>query len=122
MASHLSDVETEIENAHTSDIDNVTYGSLDGRFEADETKISNINTSKIAYTDIVDNLDQSNTDKPLSANQGRVIKTMLGGNFSSSNTVATAISTAQTNAQNYSNTNKVDKTDIYNGVDHTADD
>jgi hypothetical protein len=95
---------------------------VDARFDADETRIGNLESDKIPYSDIVDNLNQTDTNKTLSANQGNVIKRTLGAGFDTEHTVATAISTAQSNAQSYSDSNKVDKTDIYNGIDYTTDD
>ena len=109
-------LKTEVENARD------TYGDVDARFDADETRIGNLESDKIPYSDIVDNLNQTDTNKTLSANQGNVIKRTLGAGFDTEHTVATAISTAQSNAQSYSDSNKVDKTDIYNGIDYTTDD
>ena len=47
---------------------------------------------------------------------------MIGGSYSASSTVATDItskaSTAETNAETYADTHKVDKTNIYNGLDY----
>lgn len=40
--------------------------------------IDSITTSKISVSDIVDNLTSNYTDKPLSANQGNVLKTLIG--------------------------------------------
>ena len=127
MSEHLDDVETEIATAHASSVNSSNYASLDARFEAEETAIVNLGAEKVDYTDIIDNLNQTDTNKPLSANQGNIIKRTLGPGFDTdTHTVAAAINTAQTNAQSnandYSDTHKVDKTDIYNGVDYTTDD
>lgn len=43
--------------------------------------IKNLNTIKINYTDVVDNLTSSLTNRPLSANQGRVLKNYVDTSF-----------------------------------------
>lgn len=43
-----------------------------------EEKMQEIDTNKINTTDCVDNLESESTNLPLSANQGRVLKNMLG--------------------------------------------
>ena len=130
----LQDIITEVNNAHYSQANHtngasgqqVDHGTLDERFESDETRlkaaetnISNLDRDKVAFSDIVNNLSSSDTNKPLSALQGKTLKDTIGGAYDTTNTVAAGIITAQTNAQNYADTNKVDKQDIYNDVDYT---
>ena len=43
-----------------------------------EEKIQDIETNGITKNDVVDNLESTSTDLPLSANQGNVLKNMLG--------------------------------------------
>ena len=97
---------------------------IDARFDADETRIGNVETNKIAYSDIVNDLLTNNINKPLSAAQGRELKQIIGGTFSSTsgNTVKDGIDTAEQNAKDYADAHKVDKTDIYNDIDYTTDD
>lgn len=38
-----------------------------------------VGDTKISYTDVVDNLESTATDLPLSANQGRLLSEQLGG-------------------------------------------
>ena len=46
------------------------YGITDG---VTKSELNALNDNKIAYTDVVDNLESTDTDKPLSAYQGRVL-------------------------------------------------
>ena len=129
----LINVIGELEEAHNSAQNDAIYNDIDDRFEADEitinnhtTRISSLETSRVSFTDVINNLTSIDTDKPLSANKGKELKDTIGGGYTPSNTVAAGIQAAQTNAetnsQNYANVHKVDKSDIYNGVDHTIDD
>lgn len=87
-------LEAEIADARNGQTD------LDTRITADETAIGNLQTDKVNVTDIVDNLNQTDTNKPLSAKQGNVIKQMFGTGVGTTTgtTVAELINTAQTNA------------------------
>ena len=123
----------EVDEAHTSSQNDAIYNDIDDRFEADETtlnthtsRISALEDSRVRFTDVINNLTSIDIDKPLSANKGKELKDTIGGSYSPSNTVASGIQTAQSNAeanaQNYTDVHKVDKTDIYNGIDYTLDD
>ena len=123
----------ELENAHDSTQNSTTYNNIDARLEADElalnthaSQIGALDESRVKYIDIKNDFISTDTNKPLSAAKGKELKDTIGGSYSPSSTVAAGIIAAQTaaetNAQNYTDTNKVDKNDIYNGVDHTADD
>lgn len=115
--TNFNTLQEEVHDAYNS----TTYGnyeSLDARLEADEAKISAMNSDKLNASDIIDNLTSTSTDKALSANQGRVLKAIIG-NYSTDNTVQNAIATAETNANNYADTNKVDKTDVANNLTTT---
>ena len=132
LASHVLDLENILINAPSSETsqdireknvlvstaNSTSYNSLDARLEADEVKINNA----IIHDEIQDNLTSTNVNAPLSANQGRILKTIIGAAYDVNNTVATGIINAENNAKNHADTNKVDKTDIYNGVDYTTDD
>ena len=107
LVSHITDIETELEGARISAInDNTTYGSLDARLEVDETKISNLNLNKINVSDIEDNLTSNASNKPLSANQGRVLVTMLGKTYTGTETdnVVYDINVAKNEAKTYADT------------------
>ena len=92
----VAGIKAELEEAHGS-----TYNDIDDRFVADETRIGNLERDKVAINDIVDNLNQTDTNKPLSANQGNVLSRTLGSGFdTNTNTVSAVISRAQTNAEN----------------------
>lgn len=123
----------EIENAHVSAQHDTIYSNIDARLEADElslnthaSQIGALDESRVKYTDVKNNFESSDIDKPLSAAKGKELKDTIGGSYGPSSTVAAGITAAQSaaesNAQSYADTHKVDKNDIYNGVDHTADD
>ncbi len=51
--------------------------SIGNKTDNHEISISNLALSKIALTDIVDNLTSIATNKPLSANQGKILKSLI---------------------------------------------
>jgi hypothetical protein len=55
------------------------------------TRVSALEESRVRYTDVINNLTSIDTDKPLSANKGKELKDTIGGSYSPSNTVASAI-------------------------------
>ena len=125
----LPNVIEELDAAHVSTANGTTYNNVDARLEADEatinshtTKISALEDNTVKYTDVKNDFNSTDTDKPLSANKGKELKDTLGGTFSPSNTVASNIasasSTAEANAKAYADTNKVDKANIYNDLDY----
>ena len=104
---------TEISNARGQNAQGGNNTTLSQRFAQDETRIGanetaigNLQTDKVNVSDIVDNLNQTDTNKPLSAKQGNVIKQMFGTGVGTTagTTVVELISTAQTNATNNANT------------------
>ena len=129
MSQEIEDLQTEISEARGINSSNVGNTALKQRFEQDEALIN----ARVQYTDVKDDLVSNDTNKPLSAKQGKVldgkisslndtVNAQLGGNYTNQATVTQAINTAEQNAKDYSDTHKVDKNDIYNGIDHTADD
>jgi len=95
MASHLSDLQSEIIAARTSTADDITYSSLDNRFEAIETEIGNVKSDKISHSEIVADLTTNSDNRPLAASKGRELALTIGGGYNASNTVATGISNAE---------------------------
>lgn len=97
VASVISDVEYNVNNsvfkftrkngdAITVDIANVSAKEAYTREESDEKyvdvekyndEIESLTNEKVSYADIVDHLESDNPNLPLSANQGRVLKTAL---------------------------------------------
>ena len=149
LANRLALMNTAIQNAadalsaanvssvYTTETDGVmgptTYGTLDERLEHIETEVvkntnsvnslnGNINDNYVRKADVRDNFTSTDTNLPLSAAKGKELRDMIGGTYSASNTVTSAISaaanTAETNAKNYADANKVDKTNIYNDLDY----
>ena len=144
----LHDMEDEIKNAHSSDAFNRKYKSsvlddsfltLDARFEEGESRIvaletvsGNLDSNKVNYNDIVANLTTNDNNKPLAASQGRELKLTIGGNYNSTNTVATGIANAEQNAKDYTDsilgsnfdtTNTVSKaiTDLGTAIQNSSD-
>lgn len=105
--------------SHTSDtsIHVTTY---------DKTKWNKVD-NKIDKTDIVDNLTSTNTDKPLSANQGKVLNDKIGLKANTTDlTTHTSntgihVTTAERTKWNKVD-NKVDKTDITTTIDSSSTD
>ena len=110
--------ENEIALAHSSeafnrkkqsDVLDTSFVSLDQRFEYGEglindhtTAIGNLNTNKINYTDVVADL-LTNSNMPLAASQGRELKRIIGGSFTSNTgeTIFDGINNAEQNAKDY---------------------
>lgn len=132
MYTDITNLQTEISDARGTNIDggnNSTlsqhFTQIEGRLTTDEGLI----TARIPYNDIVDNLESDNANKVLSARQGKALNTAItsisnvfGGNFNTANTISDAIDAAEDAAKDYSDAHKVDKNDVYNGVDYTTDD
>jgi hypothetical protein len=49
---------------------------------------------------------------------GKTLKDTIGGTYSPTNTVASAIANAQSTAEDYADNNKIDKTKIYNDLNY----
>ena len=76
----------EIENAHVSAQNDTTYSNIDARLEADElslnthaSQIGALDESRVKYTDVKNNFESSDTDKPLSAAKGKELKETIDG-------------------------------------------
>lgn len=124
LSEDFETLKSEVETARGS-VGSTANTSLSQRFEQDETAINN----RIKYDDVKNNLTSEDTNKPLSALQGKTLDGKIsalntamtqafGTTYDNSNTIATAIATAEQNAKNYADTNKVDKINIYNGLDY----
>ena len=94
LSADVSALQTEIVNARGKNSENVDNTTLSQRFAQDEALIN----QRLAPGDVRDYLTSSETNKVLSANQGRVldekilaINTKIGGDFNNINTVAAAI-------------------------------
>lgn len=64
-----------------ADSDDTTLDQLSeivAYIKSNRSLIDNITTSKVNVSDIIDNLTSTAADKPLSANQGKVLKSMIG--------------------------------------------
>ena len=86
------------------------YANLNARISADEltntdqaSQISDLQSNKVNVSDIKNDLISSDTNKPLSANMGKTLRDLIGGTYTSSSTVTTAINAAETNAKSYTN-------------------
>ena len=81
-----------------------------------------IDTNYVKKADVRNDFLSPDTNLPLSAARGKELREMIGGNFTTASTVASAIATAQSNAETraigYADANKVDKTNIYNDLDY----
>ena len=99
---------------HTGNIDtiNSNIDSING----------DIDTNYVKKADVRNDFVSPDTNLPLSAAKGKELREMIGGNFTTASTVASAIATAQSNAETraigYADANKVDKTNIYNDLDY----
>lgn len=63
---------------HSDNIDLDTVQEIVDYIEANKTLIDSITTTKVNVGDIIDNLDSAIVDKPLSANQGKVLNDKIG--------------------------------------------
>ena len=124
LSNDFATLKSEVETARGSS-GNVANTSLSMRFEQDETAI----LARVPINDIQPNLISTDDTKPLSANQGRIlnekistlttaINTQLGAEYTDQHTVTQAINTAEQNAKNYADTNKVDKSNIFDGLNY----
>ena len=84
-----------------------TATTITGAIAEHDKEIGNIDVSndgdiatqlgeKVDKTDIVDNLTSTDTDKPLSAKQGKTLNDMLGGNYIESGKIALTFSDSST--------------------------
>jgi len=72
-----------------ADSDDVTLDQLSeivSYIKSNRTLIENITTNKVNVSDIIDNLISTSTNKPLSANQGRLLKELIDNLNSALNT------------------------------------
>ena len=123
--AQLDALREEVAAAHRAVETGAEPDTLAKRFSAIDTAINGIltdvNTVKNTYVPrelVRDNFTSEDTDLPLSANKGKELRDMIGGAYNSENTVASAINTAERNAKNHADTNKVDKANIYNALDY----
>ncbi len=80
-----SDIRTLITNLTTrlnalADSDDTTLDQLSeivAYIKSNRTLIENVTTNKVNVSDIINNLTSTNTNKPLSANQGKVLKGLI---------------------------------------------
>ena len=124
LSNDFETLKSEVETARGSS-GGVVNSSLSARFEQDETAI----LARVKTEDIVNDVISTDTNKPLSANQGKVldgkistlsanIAAQLGAEYTDQNTVTQAINTAEQNAKTYADTYKVAKSNIYNDLDY----
>lgn len=120
--AELANLKAEVEAAHRAVEEGQNPDTLAKRFGEIESAVSSLRDNKVNVADIIDDLVHNDSNKPLSANMGKTLKDTIGGTYSPTNTVASAIATAQStaesNAESYADTNKIDKTKIYNGLDY----
>ena len=103
---------------------NKTYETIDERLEAIESRAETINTTlgqdKLNKSAVVNNLTTTIEGTVLDGRIGKTIKDMLysasENAFTAENTVAKRINDMLTTAEQYADTNKVDKTSIYNDI------
>ena len=116
--AQLIALDAEVQAAHREIAENAEPDTLAKRFHDIEVDIGRLQDSKVNIGDIVDELNRTDTKRPLSANMGKMLKDTIGGTYSPTNTVASAIAKAQSTAEEYADNNKIDKTKIYNGLDY----
>ena len=119
---------TKIENslskkANTTDLTVHTSDTNIHVTTSDKTKWNN----SVNKTDIIDNLTSTNTDKPLSAKQGKILKSEVGLKANAtdltSHTSDTSIHVTTSDKTKWNKVdNKVDKTDITTTIDSTSTD
>ena len=79
------DIRTLIDNltarinavANSEDVDLDQLSEIVAYIKSNRSLIDNVTTSKVSVSDIIDNLTSTSTNKPLSANQGRVLNTSI---------------------------------------------
>lgn len=74
LKGFITDIQT-ILNSNDTDLD--TIQEIVSYIKNNKTLIENITTNKVNVSDIVDNLTSTATNKPLSANQGHVLKGLI---------------------------------------------
>ncbi len=105
LADRLAILETLVGSDDT-DLD--TIQEIVNYIKSNKSVIDTLSSSKIAYTDIVDNLTSALANKPLSANQGVVIKALIDAIVDGTTTVGNA--TNATNATNDGEGNEITET------------
>lgn len=75
------------------------FASIDTQINNLVSSISTLQTTKVSTSDIVNDLETSSINKPLSANMGKTLRQMIGGDYNASYTVAHAIQEAENNAK-----------------------
>lgn len=63
--------------ADSEDVDLDQLSEIVAYIKSNRSLIDNVTTSKVSVTDIIDNLTSTSANKPLSANQGRVLNTSI---------------------------------------------
>ena len=63
--------------ADSEDVDLDQLSEIVAYIKSNRSLIDNVTTSKVSVSDIIDNLTSTSTNKPLSANQGRVLNTSI---------------------------------------------
>ena len=122
--NQLQSIANEIEAAHRTASDTLSqrFGAIEQAASDLAATVSTLDTDVVKKADVKDNFSSNDTNLPLSALKGKELRQMIGGNFDATNTVAKAIidaqNTAQTNAIDHADDNKVDKTNIYNDLDY----
>ena len=127
--NQLQLLQDEVDAAHREVAEGAPADTLVARFTAIEqaasdlaATVSALDTDVVKKADVKDNFSSNDTNLPLSALKGKELRQMIGGNFDATNTVAKAIidaqNTAQTNAIDHADDNKVDKANIYNDLDY----
>ena len=91
----------------SDDVDLDTIQEIVDFIESNKDLIDYLGENKIDYTDIVDALNSSATNKVLSANQGRVLKGFIDAIVNGTTTVGNA--TNSVNATYDSSGNKIDE-------------
>lgn len=91
LTSH-NPIDSNLDNSSSNAVENrVVKSALDGKSDNGHTHSQYLTshqdiTGKVNVSDIKDNLTSTDTDKPLSANQGKVLKGLVDGKASSSHT------------------------------------
>lgn len=99
----LSELTTRLNALADSDDDTLDQLSeIVAYIKSNKTLIDAITTSKVSVDDIVDNLTSTDVDKPLSANQGKILKELIESsvaNLESTDNKVTSLSADSTNEQ-----------------------
>ena len=147
MSTDINNSTTELKTARTSSVytapkDGIeqprTFDNLDQRLENIESILSentgaignvntNINDNYVKKADVRHDFTSTDTNLPLSAARGKELRDIIGGTYNPyatenpttvTSAINTAASTAEANAKNYADANKVAKANIYNNLDY----